>query len=54
MGAAVIFPKMDNIETWPNIYKNRITYLSYDYDMSNLLDKIKELLDNDELRKFLS
>jgi hypothetical protein len=50
MGAAIIFPNMDNIETWPNIYKDRITYLSYDYDMSNLLDKIEELLNNQELR----
>ena len=53
MGAAVLFPNMNNIETWPNIYKDRITYLSYDYDMSNLLDRIKELLDNDELRSSL-
>ena len=53
MGAAVLFPNMNNIETWPNIYKDRITYLSYDYDMNNLLDKIKELLDDNELRNNL-
>ena len=53
MGAAVLFPNMNNIETWPNIYKDRITYLSYDYDMNNLLDRIKELLDDNELRNNL-
>ena len=53
MGTAVIFPRMDNIETWPNIYQDRVTYLSYDYDMNNLLDRIKELLENDDLRKTL-
>ena len=53
MGAAVLFPNMNNIETWPNIYKDRITYLSYDYDMNNLLDRIKELLDDNELRNTL-
>ena len=53
MGTAVIFPKMDNIETWPNIYQDRVTYLSYDYDMNNLLDRIKELLENDDLRNTL-
>ena len=53
MGAAVLFPNMNNIETWPNIYKDKITYLSYDYDMNNLLDKIKELLDDNELRNNL-
>ena len=41
---------MDNIETWPNIYQDRITYLSYNYDFKNLLVKIEELLNNQELR----
>ncbi len=53
MGAAVLFPNMNNIETWPNIYKDRITYLSYDYNMSNLLNKINELLEDNELRNTL-
>ena len=53
MGAAVLFPNMNNIETWPNIYKDRMTYLSYDYDMNNLLDRIKELLDDNDLRNTL-
>ena len=53
MGAAVLFPNMNNIETWPNIYKDRITYLSYDYNINNLLDKINELLDDNDLRNTL-
>ena len=50
MGAAIIFPNMDNIETWPNIYQDRITYLSYNYDLKNLLAKVEELLNDQELR----
>ena len=53
MGTAVLFPNMDNIETWPNIYQDGKTYLSYDYDMNNLLEKVEELLSNDELRNNL-
>ena len=53
MGAAFLFPNMNNIETWPNIYKDRITYLSYDYNINNLLDKINELLDDNDLRNTL-
>lgn len=53
MGSAILFPNMDNIETWPNIYQDRVTFLSYDYDMSNLLDRAKELIDNDNLRNTL-
>lgn len=53
MGTAVLFPNMDNIETWPNIYQDGKTYLSYDYDMNNLLEKVEELLSNDELRNSL-
>ena len=47
MGAAIIFPCMDYIETWPNIYRDNHSYVSYKLDFSNLIDKIN-LVSNDK------
>ncbi len=53
MGAAVIFPNVDYIETWPNIYQDNISYLSYKLDFSNLFEKIELLLQDNKLRASL-
>ena len=36
MGTAVIFPNLNYLETWPNIYQDNYSYLSYELDFSNL------------------
>ena len=51
MGAAVIFPNVNYLETWPNIYQDNVTYISYNLDFSDLHEKIDLLLNNDHLRK---
>ena len=48
MGAAVIFPNVDYIETWPNIYRDNYSYVSYKLDFSNLIDKIN-LVNSDKI-----
>ena len=48
MGAAVVFPNVDYLETWPNIYKDNFSYLSYKFDFSDLIEKI-ELAINDKI-----
>jgi len=50
MGAAIIYPNVDYIETWPNIYKDNFSYISYKLDFSDLLDKIELLLNDNHLR----
>ncbi len=53
MGAAVIFPSVDYIETWPNIYRDNYSYVSYKLDFSNLIDKINLVSSNKDLRENL-
>ena len=50
MGTAIIFPNVDYLETWPNIYQDNFSYLSYKLDFSDLLEKIELLLDDSYLR----
>ena len=52
-GAAFMTADMSNIETWPNIYHEGETYLSYDFDFKNLNANIEILLRNPLLRKKL-
>ena len=53
MGAAIIFPNMNYLETWPNIYQDNFSYLSYELDFSNLNEKIDILLNDENLRQKL-
>ena len=50
MGAAVIYPNINYIETWPNIYLDGLTYKSYEMDFSNLYESIEYLLENKMIR----
>ncbi len=53
MGAAVVFPKVDYLETWPNIYRDNFSYLSYELDFSNLIERIEMILNDKDLRENL-
>ena len=53
MGAAIIFPNVDYLETWPNIYQDNFSYISYELDFSNLIQKIDLVLNNKNLRESL-
>ena len=44
---------MDSIETWPNIYHEGETYISYDFDFKNFHEKLFNLISDFELRKKL-
>lgn len=52
-GAAIMFPDMSLIETWPNIYIDNETYLSYDLDFKNFDQKLSHLISDVNLRKKL-
>lgn len=52
-GVAFLFPNMSNIETWPNIYIENETYVSYNYDFNNFEDNLLNLISDVKLRKKL-
>ena len=52
-GSAILFPDMSNIETWPNIYIENETYISYNLDFQNFEEKLYDLISNLKLRKKL-
>ena len=49
-GAALLKPDMQHLETWPYYFINDKTYCSFNWDFSDLENKIKELLDSEEKR----
>ena len=50
MGAAIFFPNMDYIKTWPNIYSDGETYMSYNLDFSNFEEGLENLLKKEDFR----
>ena len=52
-GTAFMTANMDSIETWPNIYHEGETYISYDFDFKNFHEKLQNLISDFELRKKL-
>lgn len=50
MGTAFVYPNLQYIETWPNIFVDGVTYKSYELDFYNLQDSIDFLLDNENSR----
>ena len=52
-GTAFMTADMSNIETWPNIYHDGETYLSYGYDFEKLDYNLEILINDINLRKKL-
>lgn len=48
-GGVLLKPDMDMIETWPNFYIKDKTYVSYSWDMKNVLEKIEYYLSNESM-----
>jgi hypothetical protein len=49
-GSTILMADMSNIETFPNIYDDGKTYVSYKWDMSDFAEKIDMLLRNERMR----
>ena len=45
-GAAMMKPDMEHLETWPSLYIKDKTYISHEWDLSDLAAKIKQHLEN--------
>jgi hypothetical protein len=50
-GALLLKPDISHMATWPDIFKEGITYQHFDWDFSNLESLIVELLDNTGKRR---
>tara|TARA_B100000989_G_scaffold276409_1_gene236653 strand:- start:138 stop:1289 length:1152 start_codon:yes stop_codon:yes gene_type:complete len=50
MGTAFVYPNLQYIKTWPDIFIDGKTYKSYELDFSNLQETIEFLLDNKNSR----
>ncbi len=50
MGTAFVYPNLQYIETWPNIFVDGKTHKNYELDFSNLQESIDFLLDNKVIR----
>ena len=42
----LIKPSMDHLVTWPNLYIDKKTYFSFNWNFNNLIDVIENVLDN--------
>jgi hypothetical protein len=43
-GALLLKPDMSGIETWPDFYRDRETIVAHRWDLSDLVEKIEELV----------
>lgn len=49
-GAMLFKPDMSHMETWPAFFERDITYGSFSWDLSDLMDKLDHYLSDDTLR----
>lgn len=50
-GALLLKPDMSHLETWPDIFVSGETYVSFDWDSTDLVEKAVRYLEDDEERK---
>lgn len=50
-GVCVVKPAMEHLETWPNLFEREVTYRAHDWNMSDLVNVVTELLAHDRRRR---
>ena len=45
-GSILIKPNMNHLATWPEYYKEYLTYIPVNWDLSDLIEKIENTLEN--------
>ncbi len=53
-GALLIKPDMSHLETWPDIFVDRETYIGFSWDAVDLIEKTEEILDNRKMLKYIA
>jgi len=49
-GAALLKPEMSHLKTWPDLFQADKTFVGHKWDLSDLEDKIQELLEDNDRR----
>jgi hypothetical protein len=50
-GGMLLKPSMNQISTWPNFYEENVTYLSHDWNLANLEERIDWAVSNESSRQ---
>jgi hypothetical protein len=50
-GGMLLKPSMNQIHTWPDFYEENVTYLSHNWDLTDLEERIAWAISNDSLRQ---
>jgi hypothetical protein len=45
-GGMLLKPSLDHMSTWPNFFEKDVTYLSHDWDLSNVTERIDWAIEN--------
>lgn len=53
-GCVVVKPNMDHLETWPPVYENDETFVPVSWDMSDLEERVDQILENYEAYKSIA
>ena len=53
-GGMLIKPTMDHMQTWPNFFESGATYLSHNWDLSDLIEKIDWALTHESEREAIA
>ena len=53
-GGMLLKPSMDHMQTWPNFYEQDVTYLSHDWNLSNLEERIDWAINHASERQEIS
>jgi hypothetical protein len=49
-GGLLLKPSMDHLQTWPHFYEEDVTYLSHDWDLTNVEERIDWALNHESER----
>jgi hypothetical protein len=50
-GGMLLKPSMNQVSTWPNFYEENVTYLSHDWDLTDLEERIDWAISNESSRQ---
>ena len=53
-GGMLLKPSMDHMQTWPNFYEKDVTYLSHEWDLTDLEERIEWAIANESHRQAIA
>ena len=53
-GTILLKPDMSHLSTWPNFYLKNITYVPFSWDLADIEEIVKKILQDKEYYKFIA